>query len=70
MTACPRGGCGGALSSTWSGSCTLCARGEVLARPPTAEEKAQLRNETNYQAGIYAVGYVPTVDDLTRAKDW
>ena len=26
--------------------------------------------DTNYFAGIYAIGYVPTADDITRAKDW
>ena len=68
MTACPRDYCGGSrLLYGGLVQCVLCARGEVLARPPTAEEKAQQQNETNYFSGIYAVGFVPTVDDLTRA---
>ena len=47
MTACPRG-CGGSLSCTWSGACTLCGRGEIAARPPTLEElavRAKVRDE-------------------------
>ena len=40
MQTCPRSGCGGSLGITWSGSCTLCARGLTDPRPPTAEEAA------------------------------
>ena len=28
------------MGITWGGECTLCARGEIIARPPTAEEAA------------------------------
>ena len=40
MYACPRG-CGGSLLHLGGQlQCGLCARGEVPARPPTAEESA------------------------------
>ena len=62
MYACPRD-CGGSVVADREGitTCTLCARGEVLARPPTAQEAGDRRlekpNVTNYFIGVYAIGY-------------
>ena len=41
MYACPRAYCGGSLVH-YGGElqCLLCGRGEIVARPPTAEESA------------------------------
>ena len=55
------------------GTCTLCARSEPpRARPPTAEEEhsrgSGMVTETNYQRGIYRVGYIPTEEEISRAK--
>ena len=72
MQACPRPGCGGALV-TWLGSCSLCARTTTGTRPPTAEEKyisAIPEHQTNYQEGIFKIGYQPTRGEITRARDW
>ena len=75
LNACPRRGCGGSMVADWHGgmACTLCARAERGARPPTAEELRSrgsgMVTETNYQKGIYRIGYIPTIDELTRA-DW
>ena len=71
MTHCPRAFCRGALGFTWSGGCTLCARGEIAARPPTAREEhsrgSGVVKETNYFAGIYRIDYIPTPEELARA---
>ena len=62
MYACPRDYCGG-RRLLYGGlvQCVLCARGEVLARPPTAEEAGDKRlekpNLTDYFSGVYAVDY-------------
>ena len=73
MYACRRRDCGGTVGITWGGECTLCARGEIIARPPTAKEAGDKRlekpNVTDYFSGVYAIGYIPTIDELTRA-DW
>ena len=72
MYACPRD-CGGSVVADREGitTCTLCARGEVLARPPTAQEVHSrgkgMTTETNYLIGIYAIDYVPTQEELSRA---
>ena len=71
MYACPRADCGGSVGVTWYGSCTLCARTPTGARPPTAEEEhsrgSGVVTETNYFRGIYAIGYIPTAEELSRA---
>ena len=63
MTACSRDECRGALMRDAYGyddlKCTLCGRGDVAARPPTAEELHALdrrlpTNETDYLAGLYS----------------
>ena len=68
---CPRAFCRGALGLTWSGACTLCARGQIAARPPTAREEGDKRlekpNLTDYFAGIYRIDYLPTPEELARA---
>ena len=54
----------------WHDTCSLCARGLVTPRPPTAEEKHSSSipdHQTNYLRGIYHVDHVPTVDELKRA---
>ena len=55
----------------WHETCSLCARGLVDARPPTAEEKRSrgrgAEQEADYTAGIYAIDYVPTPEELSRA---
>ena len=55
----------------WHDTCSLCARGLTSPRPPTGEEKhsrgSGVVTETNYQEGIYRIGYVPTVDERKRA---
>ena len=62
MYACPRD-CGGSVVEDIEGNttCTLCARGEVPARPPTAKEAGDKRlekpNLTDYFIGVYAIGY-------------
>ena len=71
MYACPRG-CGGSLLHLGGQlQCGLCARGEVPARPPTAEEAGDRRleksNVADYFAGIYAIDYVPSAEELSRA---
>ena len=72
MYACPRD-CGGSVVEDIDGTttCTLCARGEVLARPPTAKEAGDKRleksNVADYFAGIYAIDYVPSAEELSRA---
>ena len=67
---CSRG-CGGSVGIMASGVCTMCGRpAEGGPRPPTAEEihSSSIPDyQTNYQKGIYRIGYVPTVDELTRA---
>ena len=50
MYACPRVDCGGRVVAGIDGTatCILCARGEIVARPPTAEElgaRANVRDE-------------------------
>ena len=74
MTSCPRRYCRGALGITWYETCFACARGSTPARGPSAFQKysrgAGIVTEPNYFGGIYAVNYVPTADDITRAKDW
>ena len=74
MTSCPRQNCRGSLFVTWQLNCTQCARGETPPHPPSAYQRhsrgSGVVTETNYFAGIYRVGYVPTADDITRAKDW
>ena len=74
MTSCPRQNCRGSLFVTWQLNCTQCARGETTARPPSAFQMhsrgSGVVTDTNYFGGIYAVNYVPTADDITRAKDW
>ena len=75
MTACPRRDCGGTLGIfSYGTTCHQCARGEVAARPPSAFQMhsrgAGIVTEPNYFGGIYAIGYVPTRDELTRARDW
>ena len=72
MQPCPRPGCGGSVGVfAWHDeTCSLCARGVVDPRPPTAEEKhsrAGVVTETNYLKGIYRIGYVPTAEELSRA---
>ena len=72
MTPCPRPGCGGTVGVfAWHDTCSLCARGLITSRPPTAEEKWSrgrgVVTETNYLTGIYAVDYVPTPEDRRRA---
>ena len=62
MYACPRDYCGGSrLLYGGQVQCVLCARGEVLARPPTAKEAGDRRleksNVTNYFIGVYAIDY-------------
>ena len=70
LNACPRG-CGGTVVESVDGSatCTLCARGEIVARPPTAEEKRSrgrgAEQETDYSVGIYAIGQS---EAMLRAK--
>ena len=53
-------------------TCSLCARADTLPRPPTAEEEhsrgSGVVTETDYFSGIYAIGYVPTRDEITRAN--
>ena len=72
MQACPRRDCGGAVGATWGGQCTLCGRGEIAARPPTAREAGDKRlekpNLTDYFSGIYAIGYIPTIAELAMAE--
>ena len=74
MTACPRRHCRGSLGVTWYETCSLCARGETPARPPSAFQMhsrgSGIVTEPNYFTGIYAIGYVPTRDEITRARDW
>ena len=74
MTDCPRRYCRGAVGVTWQLNCTQCARGSTPARPPSAFQMysrgSGVVTDTNYLRGIYAIGYVPTRDDITRAKDW
>jgi hypothetical protein len=70
--ACQRGACGGSMVKDGYGTtCSLCARADTLPRPPTAEEKWSrgrgAEQPTDYTAGIYAIDYVPTVDELSRA---
>ena len=74
MQPCPRPGCGGSVGVfAWHDTCSLCARGLVDPRPPTAEEKRSrgrgAEQPTDYAAGIYAIGYVPTQEELSRARD-
>ena len=61
MYACPRSDCGGTVGVTWYETCSLCGRGEIAARPPTARERGDKRlekpNVTNYSTGVYAIDY-------------
>ena len=45
---------------SWSEVCSLCARGLVDPRPPTAEEEhsrgSGAEQETDYTVGIFAIG--------------
>ena len=74
MTACQRRHCRGSLGVTWYETCYLCARGETTARPPSAFQMysrgSGIVTEPDYFGGIYAIDYVPTRDDITRAKDF
>ena len=68
---CSRG-CGGSVGIMASGVCTMCGRpAEGGPRPPTAEEKRSrgrgAEQEADYTAGIYAIDYVPTPEELSRA---
>ena len=62
---CPRVDCGGKVVADIDGTatCTLCARGEIVARPPTKKEAGDKRQEkpniTDYYTGVYAIGYEP-----------
>ena len=58
MIACPRPGCGGTVGVfAWLGTCSLCARGLVDPRPPTAEERYSrgrgMEQPVDYTKGIY-----------------
>ena len=49
------------MGVTWHLNCTLCGRGEIVARRPTAKEKGDRRlqkpNVTDYFSGVYAIDY-------------
>ena len=61
MQTCPRRFCGGTVGVTWYSTCSLCGRGEIAARPPTARERGDKRKEkpnvTDYYSYPYNVGY-------------
>ena len=72
MTACPRHFCRGAVGLTWYETCFACARPLAGgARAPTAEEEhsrgSGVVTEPDYFGGIYALDYVPTSEELSRA---
>ena len=50
-------------------TCNLCARADTLPRPPTAEEEHSRGrgSVTDYTVGIFALDYVPTPEELSRA---
>ena len=57
-----------------SGNCHLCARPALGGpHPATAEDKGswkpEPKQETNYFSGIYRIAYVPTRDEMTRARE-
>ena len=55
------------MGVTWYLNCTLCGRGEIVARRPTAKERGDRRKEkpnlSDYYAFPYNVGGYP---DLTH----
>ena len=73
MIACPRLHCNGTLG-IMGDTCSLCARTVPPARAPTVAEKHSrgrgAEQEADYFSGIYATDYVPTRDEITRARDW
>ena len=48
---CPRVDCGGRVVADIDGNatCTLCARGEIVARPPTKKEAGDKRHDREAQ---------------------
>ena len=73
VASCARLHCNGTMCRARDGStsCHLCGRADVATRAPTAEERSvQWRGtaqSTDYQRGVYQIGYVPSAEELSRA---
>ena len=71
MTDCTRTGCGGTLGIfSYGTTCHQCARvrSQLERQPPTKSRGrgSGVVTEPNYFAGIYALDYVPTPEELSR----